>query len=403
VVREDPGRDGLLYAGTEFGLYVSFDDGRHWQPLQLNLPIVPVTDLAVHRDDLVVATQGRSFWVLDDLTHLHQLGPEDDPTSLRLFTPRAATLSLGAGPNRDEAAAVPDAYPDGAIVHYVLPRTVEPDDDEELVLEVLDAEGVKVRRVSNRLDEEKDDAADRPRRGRDKSALPAREGMNRYVWNLRANDLDAVEGAVMSLARTQGGRVPPGRYTMRLTLGEETREASLEVVGDPRHTHVSDADLQARWQLLLRVRDAFHRCHDAVRTIRSVRDQLEGVVARLEAAAIEGDFEERAEAITRRLDAIEDELIQKRSKTGQDALNFPPRIDNQLAYLYGHVDSSNGRPTEGAYRRTEDLERELQPHLDALQAALAEELPAFNEAIDAAGASGIVLPDRAAVRRDRES
>jgi hypothetical protein len=397
VVREDPGREGLLYAGTEFGLYVSFDDGARWQPLQLNLPVAPVADLVVHRDDLVVATHGRSFWVLDDLTHLHQLEPTDEVAAFRLFTPRAATLTRSPGSRPSEGEAVPDPYPDGAIVQFLLPREVEVDDDDELVLEVLDAEGVTVRRVSNRPDEEKKEG-ERDRRGSDEATLPAKEGMNRYVWNLRTHDLDAIEGSVMSLAGTRGGRVPPGGYTLRLSLGEETREATLTVARDPRHTEITDADLRARWDLMLRAAEAFHRCHDAVRTIRSVREQLEGVVARVEAAAIEGDFEERAEAIEEKLDALEEELIQKRSKTGQDALNFPPRIDNQLVYLYGHVDQSNGRPTAGAYLRIEDLEKELQPHLDALESTLDEELPAFNQALEEAGASGIVLPDRAAVR-----
>ncbi len=402
VVREDPNRDGLLYAGTEFGLYVSFDDGSHWQPLQLNLPIVPVADLAVHRDDLVVATHGRSFWVLDDLTHLHQLGAQDHPTTFRLFTPRTATLASGARPGRDQEPGVPDAYPGGALVHYVLPRGVEPDGDDELVLEIVDADGVRVRRVSSRPDEkEKEKPEERPRRRGGDGTLPAEEGMNRYVWNLRTNDLDAVEGAVMSLSGTRGGRVPPGRYTLRLSLGEETLEAPLDVVGDPRHAHVTDDDLGARWLLMTRLRDDFHRCHDAVRTIRSVRAQLEAVVTRMEAAGIEGDFEERAEAITDELEAIEEELIQTRNEAGQDPLNFPPRIDNQLAYLYAHVDSSNGRPTEGAYQRAEDLEKELQPHLDTLQAALDQHVPILNDAIEAAGASGIVLPDRATVRSRR--
>ena len=338
--------------------------------------------------------------MLDDLTHLHQLGAEDDPEAFRLFTPREASLARGAGFDSEPEPAVPDAYPDGALVHYALPDDIEPDDENELVLEIADSGGETVRRVSNRPEEKHDEEKKPPRRRRDEDGLtlPAKAGMNRYVWNLRSDDLEAAPGAVMSLAGKRGGRVPPGRYTLRLSLGEKTREASLDVARDPRHTHVTDDDLHAQWQLITRIRDAFHRCHDAVRRVRSVRDQLEAVVARIEAAAIEGDFETRAEALTKKLEAIEEELIQTRNETGQDPLNFPPKIDNQFAYLYGHVDSSNGRPSQGTYRRIEDLERELQPHLDALQAVLDEDVPAFNAAIEAAGASGIVIPDPAAVR-----
>jgi photosystem II stability/assembly factor-like uncharacterized protein len=401
AVREDPDREALLYAGTEFGLYVSFDAGKHWQTLQLNLPRVPVTDLAVHQGDLVVATQGRSFWVLDGLTLLHQMTNELSETSLHLFAPRPAhrrppTSFFGEGyPGRS-----PDRYKNGAHIHYLLAEEVEEDSDQELKLEILDASGQLVRSLSN-----KPEAKPRKRRPRpatadedrdEPSLLPAKKGLNRFVWDLRTKKLRLAEGAVMSLGYTGGYFVAAGTYTARLTLGDQTRSQEFEVLLDPNVPDVSREDLEKQQAFVKRIVARFDETHDAIRHMRRVREQLDDAVARARAAGIESeDLAESAKTLSEKLTAIEDELIQTKNEAGQDPLNFPSKLDDQLAFLYGHVALPYGGPDAGSSQRLADIEAALQPHLDAVRKAFAEDVPAFNAALVERGAVGILVPSGA--------
>jgi photosystem II stability/assembly factor-like uncharacterized protein len=411
VVREDPGREGLFYAGTEFGMFASFDDGAHWQSLQLNLPRTPITDLRVHRQDLVVATQGRSFWILDDLTPLHELTDDVRGRALHVFKPREATLAQLRGHRGDRA---PENPPTGAVVHFWLGEaalgTVE--------IEVLDDEGAVLRRFEGRLGEDagsgegsgglEEVAVGSEAQGVTEDAnleeedLEVEAGMNRLVWDLRYPGPDVIEDAQFSLANTGGAVAPPGAYTVRVRAESATeavtQSVSLQLRTDPRVTDVTAEDLEAQFALTMQVRDRLTEVHDAVRTIRSVREQTEALVKRAEEAehdaALVRDLRERTRAMGERLTEIEEALIQTRSETGQDPINFPPKLDDQLAYLYSHVTTSYGRPTEGARQRFEDLAAETQPLLDRLQMVLSEDVAAFNAALQVAGIGPVVTRRR---------
>jgi photosystem II stability/assembly factor-like uncharacterized protein len=375
VIREDPWRRGLLYAGTEYGVFVSFDDAAHWQSLQLDLPAVQVPDLVVHEGDLVLATHGRSFWVLDDVSPLRELTPELAAADVHLFTPRFATRVVRGG---YDGEATPERAPGGALLHWWLAE--EPED--ELRLEVLDAAGELVRAFTSEVDED-DDA----------EPLPAEAGLNRFAWDLFTEELDIVDDAVMSLGYDGGSWVLPGTYTVRLTVGDAAREVPLHVELDPRLLlTVTPDDLRANDALVQRLRERIHAITAAVRTIRSVRGQLDDLAARAEAAGVEADLSAEAEPLVLALTAVEEDLMQTRNEASNDALNFPPKLDNQLVYLYGHVVESIGRPTEGAYRRADDLEVELATHLARLDDLLAVDLAGFEARVRELGLPVVLVP-----------
>jgi photosystem II stability/assembly factor-like uncharacterized protein len=406
AIVEDPDRRGLLYAGTEFGMFVSFDDGAHWQPFQLNLPVVPVTDLTVHRQDLVVATQGRSFWVLDDLTPLHQITDEVAAADAFLFAPRDAYhTNMGGG--RRGGATGPFA---GVFVNYYLADAP----DARAKLEILDSAGEVLRTFwSEKLEGDEgsgdgggqaagaaaaasapaadDEAEDPEAEDSDEPNIPAEAGMNQFIWDMQVKGPDVIDDAQFSLAYTGGYFVVPGTYQARLTIGDWSQTHSFDVLKDPRRTDVTQADLQAQFDLLTEVSRKLTETHDAIRTLRSVRSQVKEVAGRAKEAGIEYDFTAEAKAIAEKLTDLESELIQVRSTAGQDPINFPPKLDDQIAYLYTYVFGAYGRPTQGSYERFDDLNAELTPLLHDLQQVLMQDVAAFNEQLQAQGASGIIF------------
>src|SRR5262249_37181243 len=240
VIRADPKRKGLLYAGTERGMYISFDDGGHWQSVQLNLPIVPSTDLAVKNDDLVVATQGRSFWVLDDLTPLHQFRAEMAKEPLHVYKPRESFRLPGGGFGGGESEGGPPQVrtagqnpPGGAAIFYQLKGA--PHKDAAISVEILDAAGAVIRTFSSK--------AEKPA-----EKIEPKKGMNRFVWNLRYSEAESFPGMIIWGALV-GPRAVPGTYQVRVKAGEHTQTVSFDVKPDPR-TSATSADFEAQFRFL---------------------------------------------------------------------------------------------------------------------------------------------------------
>jgi photosystem II stability/assembly factor-like uncharacterized protein len=392
VVREDPDRKGLLYAGTEFGMYVSFDDGRRWQPFQLKLPVTPITDLAVRHQDLIVATQGRAFWILDDLTPLHQLDESVAGAEAHLFQPRDAVRFGGSGGFSFPQPNLGKNPPYGAVIHYTLAEA--PAEGEELVLEIRDEEGNVLRGLSSLTPEPR---APNPferffPQMKKPRTLEAEAGINRYVWDLRLADATLVEDAVL-WGSAQGPRVPPGTYQARLTLGEWSQTRSFEVETDPR-LEVTAGELQEQYALAREIWEMLTETHGALTQLRDVRSQVEALSARLEKADQGEGVEEAAKKLQERLGAVETQLTQVKNESPQDVLNFPPQLDNQIVDLLGTVAAGEARPTEGARERFAELRQELDGHLAELQAALDTELVAFNELVAAKSVGPIVVVPR---------
>jgi photosystem II stability/assembly factor-like uncharacterized protein len=387
VVREDPNRRGLLYAGTEYGIYVSFNDGRAWQPLQLNLPVTPVTDLMVKDRDLVLSTQGRGFWILDDLTPLYELTEEVKGKESHLFTPRGAARMEGGG----FSIPVPTMGqnpPRGAVIHYYLKD--EPKD--EIKLEILDGSGGVIRALSSKTPEEKapDLFAAFFGGAADAGLLPAKKGANRWVWDLRYPDAKVAKGSIF-WGSAAGPEAVPGSYQVRLTVAGRSETRSFEVKGDPRLAATAD-DYRKQFDLAMAVRDAISGTYDAVKRIRSVRDQVNGVVARLKEAGSGDGAEGQAKPLVEKLTAIEEKLYQTKNEGMQDPLNFQPMLDNQLVGLYNVITSADARPTDGSYERFEELEKELEAHRSELDRVLETELSSFNSFVAGKSVGAVIVP-----------
>ena len=327
-VREDPARKGLLFAGTETGVYLSFDDGDHWQPLKLNLPAVPIHDLAIHRDDLIVATHGRSFWVLDNITPLRQLSSSNANAGVTLYKPQVA-LRLHYPDSIERRGPVGDNPPAGAILDYYLNRALDKE-KEEVKLEIFDSQNRLVRALSSREKKEFEQPPEWPDQVREVTTIPAAAGMNRYAWNLRWEPPVKIPGAFYSGVGPQGPLAQPGHYTVKLTLGNQTQSQPLEIVLDPRVKQMNAADLQKQFDLAMQVRDANTQLHLAVNQIRDLRAQIKGLHVRLESVAQQKPLLAQADALDKKMSPVEEELIQVNMKGSEANLAFPNMLNEQF-------------------------------------------------------------------------
>ena len=380
VVREDPARKGQLYAGTETGVHVSFDGGARWQPLQLNLPVVPITDLVVKGEDVVVSTQGRSFWILDGIAPLRQLSAEAASADVFLFQPDPAVRFPGGGGRPQPPLG--QNPPTGALIDYFLKS--EPKEKEEVTLEILDAEGKAIRTFSNLKDEEgaPEPSGEGEGFGPPPSMrkLPAKAGANRFVWDLRYADAKRFKGMILWSAEMRGPVAVPGSYQVRLKAGGKTLTRPLEVRPDPR-LKLTSADYKKQFDLQMKIRDKVSESHDAIARIRGVREQVTAAVDRAKGNADEKGIAEAGEAFKKKLTAVEEALYQTKNQSNQDPLNFPIRLNNKLASLGGVVGSAAGPPTDQAQAVYEDLAKKIDAELQTLKTVLDQDLPAFNQLV----------------------
>ncbi len=375
AIREDPDRQGLLYAGTEFGLYVSFDDGAHWQRFQNNLPVTPVTDLRVHRKDLVVSTQGRSFWVLDDLSPLHQISDETVAADSVLYAPRTAYRGGFGG---------------AAQIQYHLKSEPE----SAITLEILDSEGNSIRKITGQPGAAAPSGPVSPFAaffgGGGGARLPAAEGLNSFRWNLRGEGIQRPAG-VVHWGGTPGLPVLPGAYEVRLTVGEETQSRPLEVAINPSLSSTAD-DLAKQRELGETVAGELTKLFDALTRLRDVKSQAGDIVGRLQKAGkADEELGTLSKGLTDRLTEIEETITQTNSKSSQDPINFPPQIDNQLVTLYGYIVQADYEPTAGAYQRFDDLKPELDAIHANFEAAMTEHLSPFNERVASLGVPAVLV------------
>lgn len=367
VIREDPNRPGLLYAGTETGLYVSFNDGELWQPLQLNLPVVPVTDLAIHKGmkNLVVATQGRSFWILDDLAVLHNAGQAKGEN--HIFPVQDAYRLPGGRFRMQPGMSIGENPPAGAVFNIWLKEKPK----GETSLEILDASGKVIRKMVTKAEKagkaEKSENEDRT------PPLKVEQGWNALTWNLRHEDAKTLPGLIMWAGSTRGPEAAPGRYKVRLTAEGVKLEADFQVLKDPRLTAVTQEDLEKQQALLLQIRDKLTETHESILKIRELRKQLE------EWGTREKALEEPAKALAKKLTAVEEELYQTKNKSGQDPLNYPIKLNNKLAALGGVVGSADARPTDQSYQLHEELTSRINAQLKTLDGLLKSDVASFNK------------------------
>lgn len=366
-IREDLKRPGLLYLGTERGVWTSFDGGAAWHKLQANLPAVQVSDLAVTDHDLVIATHGRSFWVMENIDVLRQVTPGAAPAT-RLFAPAPAVRGVDAG----------------VAIDYFLPAQ-----PRELAIEIIGPDGALIQRFAGKRADKKEeeerkkaaeagDDEDEPK-GPDVAMKP---GMNRFTWNMRHPGFTAFDGMILWTSRNRGVQALPGAYKVRLMVegpkGKTVQEQGFAIARDPRVQGVSDADLKARFDLATAVSGRVSQANQAVLLIRGVRAQAEA----LEKAG--KTLPAPVTALLARLATVEAELYQVKNRSRQDPLNYPIKLNDKLAGLIGVIESADAPPTDGTRAVFADLSAQLDRQLAALEAALAD-LPAANAALKAAG------------------
>ncbi len=386
VVREDTSREGLVYAGTETGFYLSFDDGDEWDKFQSNLPVVPITDLKVHGDDLVAATQGRAFWILDELSPLRELAEATLEEPLHLFTPEPA-LRIGGGKGGDRVGKNPS---NGAVLYYSLAAALA--EEDELKLEILDGAGELVRSYSSEPDPEASEATPPPFGPPPlPKTLPGGEGLNRFVWDLAGEPLTKIPGQ-LEFGGLGSYRRAPGSYVARMTLGETTVEAPIEVVHDPRLA-LTASDFEEQQELLAEVAAAADDLHRSVNRLRDVRDQIESLTDRAKALDPEGALAEASEALIAEIDAWEEEVVQKKQETFQDVINFPNRINAELISLMDTVDEAGPPVTAGARHAWARLAARLMPIQEERDELLGSRLDAWSALVKKHRVPAVIVPD----------
>jgi photosystem II stability/assembly factor-like uncharacterized protein len=379
VVREDPVRAGLLYAGTETGIYVSFNGGNHWQSLQLDLPVTPINDVVVHEreNDLVVATSGRSFWILDDLSPLQQATDVEEGEH-HLFAPRHAYRLAGGGGGFGGAEG--RNPPNGAIVDFVLAE--EPARGDTVKLEFLTAAGELVRTLSTHPDDRLSPGA-RPLQV---------ERVNRVVWNLRHESIPNIPGAYV-FGSLQGRRVVPGAYQVRLTVGDWSMTQPLEVRMDPR-VDATVADYVEQDAFVAEVAAELTEIHRAVAANNDVRGQIESLLERIEGHDGAETVAAAGDSLATELEAVADSLYQRRTVDGQTVINFPTRLKFQYVFLHGNADGADAGVSAGSRDVLRDLSARWSVHRATNEALLGDRLQAFNDLAREAGFGVVILPPR---------
>ncbi|TET72293.1 MAG: glycosyl hydrolase, partial [Candidatus Aminicenantes bacterium] len=385
VVREDQKRKGLLYAGTETGVFVSFDDGSNWQSLQLNLPVAPIHDLVFKRDDLVVATHGRSFWILDDLTPLHQITDAVAKSEMFLFKPRDAYRMRGRGFPRPNVGQNP---PSGSVVYYYFKEKPK----EAVTLEFLDAEGNLIRKFKSRKREEPEPEripSSRFQRGGPQN-VPVEAGMNRFVWNMRYPDAERVPGAVLWGGMLSGPVAVPGVYQVKLTVGEKMMMESWQWKKDLRLLTTQE-EYQEQFDFLLKIRDKITEVNQAINRLRDVKKQIDVLSRKVKEHEKGKEVIEAAKMLKQKLSSAEDVLIQSKSKSRQDPLNYPIKLDNKIAALAGIVSSADARPTDQSHEVFKELSAKADEQLTKLKDILKKDLPDFNKLVKKAEIPAIII------------
>ena len=380
-VREDPDRRGLLYAGTETGVYVSFDDGDAWQELDLNLPEVPITDLRVRQKDLVVSTQGRSLWILDDLTPLHQISEAVENADYYLYEPRGAYRSIARGYYAEGGQG--DNPPGGVQVHYVLNAPV--DDDTPMSMEILDQNGRVVFAEYSDDDSPDCEASPRPR------ALKRGHGANVWGWSMDVGRFACLDEITATSPRLSAYPAAPGRYQARLSVGDFSQTQSFEIRIDPRLEGVA-ADPAGEYAELDRLSaslfEAATEMARGVTDLRQVKQQLDFI---LEVSASQ-DVTDGGEALGEKLDGWIAQLLQEELKTFQNAYQHEARLLMKYKDLLGRIGGANIPVTDGVKEVTRDYLATWSDIEAELQLIRSQDIPAFNEILRAAGLPEIFLP-----------
>ncbi|MGB5818474.1 MAG: glycosyl hydrolase [Saonia sp.] len=379
VVREDPKQQGLLYAGTETGLYISLDDGQNWQQFQLNLPVVPINDLVIQDNDLVAATAGRSFWILDDLTAIQSSSVQKQV--VKIYQPKDSYLLFG-GSNDKPVPGLGKNPKEGVTFDYYLEEDV---DSLHLKLEVL--EGTKViRTMSNKGPK---DFKSWPGGPSKPVVLGSKKGYHRCTWDFRRDSLPAVD-KVFVYGDYKGPRVAPGKYTLRLSLEEKTSETTVTILPNPK-INATDSDFKEQQAVLEQIAKTIRNIHTSVNQMRSAKSQLETYAKLLKGDPKAENLLEKGETLIKRIETWEENLIQPKQKTFQDVINYNNQLNAELMYLKGFIDAAEPKVTQGAKERLNDLLADWKVYENEHNAIVNTEMSAYNALYKELGFEAIIM------------
>lgn len=376
VVRAYQKRPGLLYAGTEFGMYISFDDGASWKPFQLNMPTVPITDLTIKNDNLIAATQGRSFWLIDDITPLHQLNPIMTGSGVFLFKPMPSyRMNGGQAGRRGQPKTEGVNHSNGVMIHYFLKDTTK----TVASLEILESSGKLIKKFSTKPDKKAKE-----------EELKIKTGMNKFVWNMRYPDAEGFDGIIMWAASLTGPKAMPGIYKAKLTVNGKSFDTEFEILKDPR-TSGSLANIKEQFDFSIAVRDKLSETNKAIKQIRATREQINRVTEPMKGKEDMKDATELAKSILDEIKKIEEALYQTKNRSGQDPLNFPVRLNNKLGALGSEVDGSDFKPTEQVKAVYKEVTEKIDSQLNHLNKVMTDKIPKFNELVKQKQVSAITI------------
>lgn len=369
VVRADPKRKGLLYAGTEKGMWISFDDGASWSEFQLNLPPVPIHDLAVKNDNLIAATHGRSFWMIDDLTPLHQMSREIETKKSYLFKPIPTyRMAGGSGWGSPDRRLEGENHPNGVMMHYFLESV---DENSEVSIEVMEMDGDIIQIFSNKSKE----------RG---TQLKINKGGNRFVWDMRYPGYKTFPGLVFYSAPNIGPKAVPGKYKARLTANGRITEQEFEIVKDPR-VSTTQQEFQDQFDFLSKVRDKVSEAHQGILDIRRIKTDLNYVKSKVDQKPENKNLLDAVEKFEDDLTIIENTIHQTKNQASQDPLNFGIKLNNRLAFLMYEQGTGDFPPTQQAEQVRVELSRQIDDELNKLNSLIDTNVPSINEMIKEKG------------------
>ncbi len=362
VVRADPKRKGLLYAGTEKGMWISFDDGASWSKFQLNLPPVPIADLAVKNDNLIAATHGRSFWLIDDLTPLHQLTKELATKDVALYKPMASyRMPGGAGWREANRKLEGQNHPGGVMVHFFVKAL---DEKAEVKMDFLEIDGDVIKSYHNKAK----DRADQ---------LPVKAGGNRFVWDMRYTGYKTFPGMVFYGSPNLGPKAVPGQYRVRLTVNGQSQEQEFEIVKDPR-IKTTLPELQAQFDFLVKVRDKVSEANQGVLDIRKIKDDLNSLKSKIGALPAYKELNEVVGKFEDELNVHENNIHQTKNRSVQDPLNYGIKMNNRLAHLMVEQGAGDFAPTQQGEEVRQMLTKMVDEELVKLNATIARNVERIN-------------------------
>jgi photosystem II stability/assembly factor-like uncharacterized protein len=366
VIREDPKRKGLLYAGTETGMYISFNDGKNWQPFQLNLPIVPITDLTLKDNNLIVATQGRSLWIIDDLTVIHQQYNITKNTNI-LYKPKNTYRMRGGSQKGSKTEGT--NHPNGVMTYFYLNDF---DETAEVSLIYSDASGEVIKTFSTK--------------NKKKDKLEVKKGGNQFVWNMTYKGTEKLKGMILWWASLEGPKAIPGDYKVKLTVKKDSLNTvelvkSFTIVADPR-AESTLVDMQKQFDFIKDVNATMDNAHKSIKKIRKINAKLSSFATQYKDDENVKDLVEKAKELKKKFTTIEEALYQTKNRSGQDPLNFPIRLTNKLGHLNSLVSMGDFAPTEQDIAVKNELSQEINQQLNTFNNLIDTEIKAFNDAFN---------------------